>query len=195
MVLGKKSALFFLFLNVFFSEESVEVIAPEEPGVPENMENKFYLAVENLKKKRDVHTLMIYFTGHYYPDIGFLLGGKEEFLTVQELVRNMQEIAKQYSAENKPRTRYFTEKRFIVFLDCCSAPDLPDIFNNSEKNSDAEPNLVVPSDGKIQKKEKIPENNYCILQINAGRPTETTKGSQEGSLFTTFSSMFNKKSY
>lgn len=69
-------------------ENYVQLITPDEPGVIENMMTKFETAVESFDRK-DVYTLLIYFTGHHYLNKGFMLGHHDEFLTVKVLQRKM----------------------------------------------------------------------------------------------------------
>ncbi|XP_045208054.2 uncharacterized protein LOC123559947 isoform X2 [Mercenaria mercenaria] len=117
---------------------------------------KIHAALEELKNS-PVHTLFIYFSGHYIEENGFLVGYKNEYLKKEDL-KQMIECFSEKEVRNKPVT---SSVRFIVVLDCCAAPGIA---------SDSM-NLNV---------------NTSVVQLNACRPNEESFTVQNGSIFKRF---------
>lgn len=114
-------------------------------------------AFDHLKSKGDIHTVLIYFSGHHVSSNGFRLGKMGDFLSVERLKLQMQELMASYSTGSRPYG--ISERRFFVFLDCCTSPDvlLPTLSNGT---------------------------SLSIVQINSCRITQTAESNDaDGSVF------------
>lgn len=87
----------------------LEVVTPEKPDVPCKLLEDLNTACERLlRKKEQLRTLVVLFSGHHFPDKGYLLGSSKEYITHDELESKLEKFTA------------FVEK-FVVFLDCCCA--------------------------------------------------------------------------
>lgn len=87
----------------------MKIVCPQEPGSKCEMKMDLLNAFkELLEKKEQLEALVFLFSGHHSAEYGFQLGSDEEFITKEELLKQMKAL--------KPYV-----KKFLVFLDCCSA--------------------------------------------------------------------------
>lgn len=92
----------------------MQTVCPKVPGTPGKMMSHLENAVKELsKRKNQLETLVFLFSGNHSKDHGYMLGDKNEFVTKEKLESMMIGLTPEV-------------KKFIVFLDCCSA----DIFTS-----------------------------------------------------------------
>ncbi|XP_053390833.1 uncharacterized protein LOC128553684, partial [Mercenaria mercenaria] len=105
-------------------KENVRVVTPSDSGKPEKLLPRLSEAMDYLKSKEDLETLLLYFTGHHSMESGFTLGGdSEDILTVQKLQEDLKKLSQEWGKET----------RILVFLDCCYPPSvkvqIPELSN------------------------------------------------------------------
>ncbi|XP_053375240.1 uncharacterized protein LOC128547231 isoform X2 [Mercenaria mercenaria] len=140
-------------------EEDVKIVAPSNPGSPEKLLPRLSGAINMLRSRKGLETLILYFTGHHSKKSGFELGDQEDILTLKKLQEDLKAMSLAWGKQENAKK---TETRILVFLDCCNPPN------------------VAAS---------VPElsNEYLkIIQVNACRPDEIPTQPISGSSFQKF---------
>ncbi|XP_053375241.1 uncharacterized protein LOC123535003 [Mercenaria mercenaria] len=104
-------------------DENIKLIAPSSPGKADKLNLQVHEAFRSLESKQNLGTLLVYFTGHYFPDKGFTLGGPDDVLTLTEIQDEIRNIY----------TQWGETARILMFLDCCEAPYVPNISKHYVK--------------------------------------------------------------